>query len=68
LNLHLINRKQVTITGVWSAANKHFLRGLALLSKLQVEKLVTHRFKLAEVNEALLAAERQDALKAVITP
>jgi threonine dehydrogenase-like Zn-dependent dehydrogenase len=68
LNPHLINRKQVTMTGVWSAANKHFLRGLALLSKLRVEKLVTHRFKLAEVNEALLAAERQDALKAVITP
>jgi 5-exo-hydroxycamphor dehydrogenase len=68
LNPHLINRKQVTITGAWSAANKHFLRALALLRKLQVEKLVTHRFPLAEVNEALLAAQRQEALKAVIVP
>lgn len=68
LNPHLINRKQITLTGAWSAANRHFLRALALLRKLPVEKLVTHRFPLAEINEALLAAERQEALKAVITP
>jgi hypothetical protein len=30
--------------------------------------LVTHRFPLTEINEALLAAERQEALKAVIVP
>jgi threonine dehydrogenase-like Zn-dependent dehydrogenase len=68
LNPHLINRKQVTLTGVWSAANRHFLRALTLLRKLPVEKLVTHRFPLDQINEALLAAERQEALKAVITP
>jgi 2-desacetyl-2-hydroxyethyl bacteriochlorophyllide A dehydrogenase len=68
LNPHLINRKQISITGAWSAANKHFLRALVLLRKLQVEKLVTHRFGLAEINEALIAAERQDALKAVVIP
>jgi threonine dehydrogenase-like Zn-dependent dehydrogenase len=68
LNPHLINRKQITITGAWSAANKHFLRGLHLLGKLPVEKLVTHRYRLDEVNDALIAAERQEALKAVIIP
>lgn len=68
LNPHLINKKQITITGAWSAANKHFLRGLDLLRKLPVEKLVTHRFPLAEVNEAVLAMEMQHALKAVIIP
>ncbi len=68
LNPHLINRKQITITGAWSAANKHFLRALHLLRKLRVEKLVTHRFALDEVNEALMAAERQEVLKAVIIP
>jgi threonine dehydrogenase-like Zn-dependent dehydrogenase len=68
LNPHLINRKQITITGAWSAANKHFLRGLHLLRRLPVEKLVTHRFALDEVNEALIVAERQEALKAVIIP
>jgi threonine dehydrogenase-like Zn-dependent dehydrogenase len=68
LNPHLINRKQVTLTGAWSAANRHFLRALTLLRKLPVEKLVTHRFPLDQINEALIAAERQEALKAVITP
>lgn len=68
LNPHLINRKQITITGVWSAANKHFLRALSLLRKLSAEKLVTHRFTLNEVNEALIATERQEALKAVVVP
>lgn len=68
LNPHLINRKQITITGVWSAANRHFLRALTLLRRVSVEKLVTHRFTLDEVNEALIATERQEALKAVIVP
>lgn len=68
LNPHLINKKQITITGAWSAANKHFLRGLGLLRKLPLERLVTHRFSLDEVNDALIAAERQEVLKAVIVP
>lgn len=68
LNPHLINRKQLLITGAWSASNKHFLRGMALMRKLPVAQLVTHRFGLDEVNEALLAMERQEALKPVIVP
>lgn len=71
INPHLINKKQITITGAWSATNKHFLRALKLLQKLsneQVDRLVTHRFSLEQANEALIAAERQETLKAVIVP
>ncbi|MGC8780088.1 MAG: zinc-binding dehydrogenase [Anaerolineae bacterium] len=68
LNPHLINKKQITITGAWSAANNHFLRGLNLLRKIPAARLVTHRFDLDHINEALIAAERQEVLKAVITP
>jgi threonine dehydrogenase-like Zn-dependent dehydrogenase len=68
LNPHMINRKQLTITGVWSAANKHFLRGLKLLGKIPVKPLITHRFALDEINDALIAAEHQEVLKAVIVP
>jgi threonine dehydrogenase-like Zn-dependent dehydrogenase len=68
LNPHLINKKQITITGAWSAANNHFLRGLNLLRKIPVAKLVTHQFDLDHVNEALIATERQEVLKAVIIP
>lgn len=68
LNPHVINKKQLTLTGVWSASNKHFLRGLTLLRKAPVQKLVTHRFALSQINDALIAAERQEVLKAVIVP
>ena len=57
LNPHLINRKQVTISGAWSADNTHFLRGLTLLRKLSretLDKLVQPVFPLAEINEALI--------------
>jgi len=68
LNPHMINRKQIRIDGAWSAANKHFLRGLNLLRKIPVDRLVTHQFDLDHVNEAVIATERQEALKAVIMP
>ena len=68
LNPHVINKKQITITGVWSASNKHFLRGLNLMRKVDIAKLVTHRFPLDQINDALIAAERQEVLKAAIVP
>jgi 5-exo-hydroxycamphor dehydrogenase len=68
LNPHVVNKKQVTITGSWSAANRHFLQALSLLRRVPVERLVTHRFALHEANEAILATERHEALKAVIVP
>jgi len=68
LNPHLINKKQLLITGAWSASNKHFLQGLNLMRKMPIERLVTHRFALAEVNDALIVMERQEALKPVIVP
>jgi threonine dehydrogenase-like Zn-dependent dehydrogenase len=68
LNPHLINKKQLLITGAWSASNKHFLQGLNLMRKMPIDKLVTHRFALAEVNDALITMERQEALKPVIVP
>ena len=68
LNPHVINKKQLLITGAWSASNKHFLQGLNLMRKMPIDKLVTHRFGLAEVNDALITMERQEALKPVIVP
>ena len=38
------------------------------MRKLPIEKLVTHRFGLEEANDALIAMERQEALKPVIVP
>jgi threonine dehydrogenase-like Zn-dependent dehydrogenase len=68
LNPHLINKKQLLITGAWSASNKHFLQALNLMRKMPIDRLVTHRFGLVEVNDALIAMERQQALKPVIVP
>jgi Zn-dependent alcohol dehydrogenase len=47
------------------------LRGLALLKKLSPEtldKLVRPRYPLAEINEALITAEKQETVKVVIAP
>ena len=68
LNPHLINKRQLLITGVWSASNRHFLQGMHLMRTMPVDRLVTHRFGLEEVNDALIAMERQEALKPVIVP
>jgi Zn-dependent alcohol dehydrogenase len=41
---------------------------LVLSGRYPFERLVTHRFPLAEVNEALHAVESRAALKAVLEP
>ena len=39
-----------------------------LLRKIPLEKLVTHRFPLSAINDALIAAEAQETLKAAYHP
>lgn len=71
INPHIINRKQVQISGAWSADNVHFLRGLTLLRKLSketIDKLAQPRYPLEEINDALLCAESQETVKVLVTP
>jgi L-iditol 2-dehydrogenase len=68
LNPHEINRKQLEVSGVWSAATRHFVQSLPLLRAFPWEEAVTDYFALDEVNEAIQAMENQETIKAAIRP
>ncbi len=66
---YLVYRKELTIRGAF--VNPHtFGRALALLAhrRIQTEPLITHRFELAEVPEAIATVKRSQAIKALILP
>ncbi len=63
-------RKNVKIQGVWVSGTRHTWQALSLIEKEQelFGKMITHRFRLDEANEALAAMESREALKAVLMP
>jgi L-iditol 2-dehydrogenase len=67
-----INKKHVDIRGVWGIDFSHLYRGILVLGRynpeFRWEKLISHRFGLAEANEALECVRSGDAIKAVIRP
>ena len=65
-----VSRRNVTLQGVWVSDTSHLVQAvdLVLSGRYPFERLVTHRFPLAEVNEALHAVESRAALKAVLEP
>lgn len=68
LNPHLINNKQIDVTGAWSSATKHFVQALPLLRRYPWSEAVTDYYSLEEVNDAIIAMEGQETVKAVIEP
>ena len=62
-------RKNVSIHGVWVSDTKHTRQALELImgDVDKFKKIVTHRFSLSEINDALDFMENKQALKAVIT-
>ncbi len=67
-----INKKHADIRGVWGIDYSHLHRALLLLDayndRFHWESLVTHRFGLAEANEALATVRAGKAIKALICP
>lgn len=68
LNPHDINRKQLTVTGAWSSASRHFVNAFPLLREYPWDEAVTDYFSLDEVNDAIVAMEDEETVKAVIEP
>jgi len=62
--------KNVRIQGVWVSGTRHTFQALSLIEKQQklFGRMITHRFRLDEANEALAAMEGREALKAVLIP
>lgn len=67
-----INRKHVDLKGCWGARYEHFHRAVALAARFQDQKpwrdMVSGRYSLDTVGDALLAIEKRTALKAIIVP
>ncbi len=72
LNPHIITRKELTIIGSYGSEPQHWTVALEFLrsrrEQYPFEELVTHRFKLDQVNEALQAVANWQTGKAVIEP
>lgn len=62
--------KNIRIQGVWVSATRHTHQALNLIlgNLNSFEKMITHRFKLNEANEALRVMENKEAVKAVLIP
>jgi len=65
--------KEITLVGSWCYTARDYATTFDFLKRakaigLPLEKLITHRFSLAEMNEALQTNLRQDGLKIAIIP
>lgn len=73
LNPHLhLNRKHITLQGCWGSDLSHIYRGVGLLARFGRQypwlSLVTRRYALDEVREALADVEARRVVKAVVIP
>jgi len=65
-----IGRKNLRLQGVWVSEVRHTHMALQLiLSRMgEFKKLITHRFSLAQANDAIRAMKSKEAVKAVLLP
>lgn len=72
LNPHVITRKELTVLGSWGSEPRHTVKALELLRTRREQypfaELVSHRYRLDQVNEALQAVAAWKTSKAVICP
>jgi threonine dehydrogenase-like Zn-dependent dehydrogenase len=73
LNPHLdINKKQLEVQGCWGSDYSHVYRAMEIMarfeSRIQWASLISRRYTLDQVQEALLDVERGSVVKAVIVP
>jgi threonine dehydrogenase-like Zn-dependent dehydrogenase len=71
-NPHVVTRKQLQVIGSWSSEPRHLKRALEFLRarrrEFPFEAMVTHRFPLAQANEALAATAQWQSAKSVLVP
>jgi threonine dehydrogenase-like Zn-dependent dehydrogenase len=63
-------RKNLKIQGVWVSATRHTWQSMRLVqdNPALFAKMITHRYPLAQANEAIQAMAGREALKAVLVP
>jgi threonine dehydrogenase-like Zn-dependent dehydrogenase len=67
---HDIGRKNLRLQGVWVSEVRHTHMALQLmLSRMEdFKKLITHRFPLAQANDAIRVMKEKEAVKAILLP
>ena len=72
LNPHAITHRELTIAGSYGSEPRHWARALDFLrarrERYPFHELITHRYRLDQVNEALAAVAAWQTGKAVIVP
>ncbi|MEJ1267389.1 hypothetical protein WDV93_08255 [Pantoea ananatis] len=68
MDVNLIHYNELVITGASALSREGYEKALGLISsgQINVEALITHRFSLSEINEALRYAQKGDAVKVII--
>ncbi|WP_288494884.1 zinc-dependent dehydrogenase [uncultured Pantoea sp.] len=68
VDVNLIHYNELVITGASALSREGYEKALGLISsgQINVEALITHRFSLSEINEALRYAQKGDAVKVII--
>ena len=68
----VITRKELTVLGTWGSEPQHWVKALELLrtrrDRYPFHELITHRFGLHQLNEALDAVGKWQTGKAVVLP
>jgi len=71
-NPHVVTRKQLQVFGSWSSEPRHLKAAIEFLratpNKFPFAEMVSHRFSLAQANEALAATASWNVAKSVIVP
>ena len=71
-NPHVVTRKQLQVFGSWSSEPRHMRAAIDFLSanreRFPFHEMVTHRFNLAQADEALATTARWQSAKSVIVP
>lgn len=70
LDVNAIHYNELSVTGASALTRQQYHRALELIAagKIDVASLITHEFKLDDINEALNVAESGAGIKIVITP
>jgi threonine dehydrogenase-like Zn-dependent dehydrogenase len=72
INPHHITRKQLQLHGSWGSEHRHMALALEFLrlqgGRFPFEDLVTHRFPLSRVMEAIETTQRWQSTKSVVVP
>ncbi len=71
-NPHVVTRKQLSVFGSWSSEPRHMKMALDFLAATRARfpfaDMVSHRFSLAQANEALAASASGKSTKSAIVP